>query len=272
MVSGANLLHLVRMTIEIPVWLASEFHIRQQAEAGAIVRHDFAALFDALGLIRSASPDWQPPPDHARCRPLPGGRAPARVISAGPLGDAVIRRYRRGGLVRRLNPARYFLHNRAFDELVLTERLRRLRVPVPEALAAVQCGSGRGYTACLITRRILGAQTVATLLRGIRPGAAGRLLEEVGKSVRRLHEAGCWHADLNANNLLATPGRTGIPVILIDFDRGRLRAGPLSGRLARRNLRRLHHSFDRLGLAEAVHAWSAFERGYLSTPGPTPAA
>ena len=51
---------------------------------------------------------------------------------------------------------------------------------------------------------------------------------------------------------------------IVDLDRGRLRPAPLAPARAAANLARLRRSFAKLGLAEALAAWPAFERGYAS--------
>lgn len=258
------------MPIQLPDDLAGRYLIRRSDRSAAIVRADFADGFDRAGLIECA--DARTHAYRLEGLSLVGGRTRAGIVPAGALGEAVVRPYRRGGLARRLTRDRYFLGRRAFDELILTERLRLLGVPVPEALAAVHSPCRPGYRACLVTRRLLGSEPAAQVLRQSRPGECRTWMEQIGKSVRLLHEAGGWHADLNANNILLAPARTGVPAILVDFDRGRLFAAPLSHRRARRNLRRLRRSLKKLRLLEALRSWPAFEQGYSAERAPEPAA
>jgi hypothetical protein len=49
-------------------------------------------------------------------------------------------------------------------------------------------------------------------------------------------------------------------------------AGPVRGRRARANLRRLHRSFVKLGLEEAIADWELLEEAYAAPPDPPPAA
>jgi 3-deoxy-D-manno-octulosonic acid kinase len=73
------------------------------------------------------------------------------------------------------------------------------------------------YRADLITQRIENSESLAArLLEG--PLSLTQWIA-VGRCIRRFHDAGVHHADLNAHNILLTPEQ----VYLIDFDRGTLR-------------------------------------------------
>ena len=102
----------------------------------------------------------------------------------------------------------------------------------PRAISDAAC-----YRCDLITRRIADAVPLSEALAA----APGRALESVGATVRRLHDAGADHADLNAHNILIDPRGM---VSVIDFDRGRLRRH--GGRWAARNLRRLRRSLVKI--------------------------
>lgn len=55
-----------------------------------------------------------------------------------------------------------------------------------------------------------------------------RFLDELGRLIRRLHEAGIWHRDLSVGNVLLKPGPDGVPdaLYLIDLNRARLGRPP----------------------------------------------
>lgn len=173
-----------------------------------------------------------------------GGRGGVAIIES-PLGDCVLRHYRRGGLVRALMGDRYLWtganRTRPFMEFRLLAEITRLGLPGPRAVAARYVRHGLCYRADLITRRIASAQTLADCL------AVGRLDRElagqVGAVIGRFHRAGIWHADLNAHNVLVSPGG----LHLIDFDRGRQREPAAAWQQA--NLQRLRRSLLKLGAA-----------------------
>jgi 3-deoxy-D-manno-octulosonic acid kinase len=142
---------------------------------------------------------------------------------------------------------------------------------VPEALAAVQSRAGIGYHGCFVTRRIPRARPAALALADASESTRRLMLESIGRSVRRFHEAGGVHADLNAWNLLVQE-EADDPTFVIDLDRATVLDGPTGGRRARANLRRLYRSFEKLNLAVALDDWVALEEAYAAPPEPPPAA
>lgn len=204
-------------------------------------------LFDA-DVSADIDRDWFSP-DYWRSRDAlhvqAGGRGGVAVIST-PVGECVLRHYRRGGMVAALMGDRYLWtgadQTRAFTEFRLLAEIARLGLPGPQIIAARYCRRGLYYTADLITRRIAGAQTLAECLDAGQLDAT--LAEKVGVLIARFHRAGIWHADLNAHNILLTSEQ----LYLIDFDRGKLRTPAEAWRLS--NLQRLRRSLVKLGVAK----------------------
>lgn len=215
-----------------------------------------AILFDAAVSAQVGhewfSPDYWRERDALRMQA--GGRGGVAVIAT-PVGEGVLRHYRRGGVLARLLGDRYVWtgasRTRPFAEMRLLADIARLALPGPIPLAARYCRHGLFYSADLITRRIADAQTLAECLANGQLDA--ELAEEVGALVARFHRAGVWHADLNAHNVMVTPNG----LYLIDFDRGRLRTPAMAWQQA--NLARLHRSLLKLGAAGRDEA--AFEKG-----------
>lgn len=214
-----------------------------------------AILFDAE-VSPQVGHDWFAP-DYWRgrgaLRTQAGGRGGVAIVAA-PVGECVLRHYRRGGLVAALMGDRYLWtgagRTRPFAEFRLLAEIARLELPGPAVVAARYCRHGLYYIADLITRRIADAQTLAECLAAGR--LDGELAEEVGALVARFHRDGVWHADLNAHNVLVTPGA----LYLIDFDRGRMRIPATAWQQA--NLQRLRRSLLKLGAAADGEA--AFEK------------
>jgi 3-deoxy-D-manno-octulosonic acid kinase len=172
-----------------------------------------------------------------------GGRGSIDFIEADGRRWA-LRRYLRGGMAARFTRDRYLFlgeeRTRSFCELRLLGELWRLKLPVPAPVAACYRSGLLTYTAALITERLPGARTLSEML------AAGRMEDAcwaaIGRCLRRFHDAGVQHADLNANNIML--GDNG-EVWLLDFDRGRLRTpGPWSGRVLDRLARSLEKIND----------------------------
>jgi 3-deoxy-D-manno-octulosonic acid kinase len=260
--------HLCEMHLPTAAWIRDRFEVVRTSDAAAFVRSDFREVFDRHDLLGC------PAGRAARDADLAGGRGAAWVLSTRSFGDVVVRPYRRGGWISHFVSRRYVAGARAFHELLVTERLHRAGAPVPEVLAAVQerIRPGPGYSACIATRRIMGTAPAAEALAGARDAELRILMEDIGRAIRRCHDAGGWHADLNAWNLLVPTARPDLPVSVIDWDRGRWIPDGVPDRARRANLSRLARSLRKLELAEAIQAWPALESGYASEPGPAPAA
>jgi 3-deoxy-D-manno-octulosonic acid kinase len=197
--------------------------------------------------------------------PTSAGRGSAFYITTDE-HNWVLRHYRRGGWVARLTPDRYLwlgeAHTRPFREWQLLHDLHAEGLPVPAPVAARYRRSGLTYCADLITERIASAQALSSFLQaGPLPQSGWR---SIGACLRRFHDAGACHADLNAHNILLDGSGK---VFVVDFDRGSRRS-PGAWRAA--NLARLKRSLLKIcrGLpAERldVKAWNALAEGYADT-------
>jgi len=248
--------------------LQGRFEVVRDSDAAALVRSDFRSAFDRHGLLGC------PAVRAAGSTDPSGGRGAAWILPTRSFGDVVVRPFRRGGWIGQFVERRYVLGARAFKELEVTESLRRDGAPVPEVLAAVQerFRPGPGYSACIVTRRIIGTVPAAEALARVSRGELRVLMDDIGRAIRRCHEAGGWHADLNAWNLLVPNARPDLAVTVIDWDRGRFMSRGVPERARRANLSRLARSLRKLGLVAAIEAWPALEKGYASERGPSPAA
>jgi tRNA A-37 threonylcarbamoyl transferase component Bud32 len=146
------------------------------------------------------------------------GRAPLLALDE----QRLVRRFRHGGLLRRVRGERYFDPERPFREAALAEQLQRLGVPTAPVLAArAQALRLGGWRLELVVRRIpeardLGALMAAARLRGERLPSS--LLRAVGSMVRRMHDLGFLHADLQPNNLLVVGEPSAAQLVVLDLD------------------------------------------------------
>ena len=198
---------------------------------------DRAMLPDAhAGMLKPTH--WQAAPNAER-----GGRGAVWFVAT-PAADAVLRHYRRGGLVARFARDRYFWtgseNTRSFAEFRLLLQLREHSLPVPRPILA-------GYRRCwplhyradLLMEQIKQATSLAELMRA---GAIdSSVLSALGITLARFHQVGVDHADLNAHNVLFD--REG-QWWVIDFDRGRLRQP--DAHWPQQRLRRLQRSMRKL--------------------------
>lgn len=199
-------------------------------------------------------------------RSLAGGRAAHPVVALPGGGEAVLRRYLRGGLMRHLNRDRYFLGHRAFEELQITARARAAGVRVAEPLAALErrAAPGPGYQAMLATRLLDGVEGLDGVMA--RGGAEREVaLRVAGEEISRMHRAGIAHPDLNLRNLLVRMGDAGgrgAEVHLIDFDRARLLGAAVPARERRAEILRLARSAKKLGVALEPTDLESLRTGY----------
>ena len=191
-----------------------------------------------------------------------GGRA-AHPVLVLPTGEkAVVRRYRRGGLVRHVNAARYFAGTRAFDELRATERARVGGVRTARVLAAIEHPRVFGYTAVLATLLVPGAVDAAAWLAESSEGRRGEMLREAGRQLAAMHAAGVAHPDVNLRNLLVAEGNGRLEVSVLDFDRARVHDGPVPPPRRAVELRRLARSARKLRAPVGEAEWRALREGY----------
>jgi 3-deoxy-D-manno-octulosonic acid kinase len=170
---------------------------RQVIDRGAI-------LFDPQ-LVRTPGPELFEP-EYLRARGRlseeAGGRGTVRYFD----GDGVhwvLRRYLRGGMAARLARDRFLWLGEDRTRSFRAARYRR---------------GFASYRAELMTGLLPGVESLTAMV------AAGRMDDArwaaVGRCLRRFHDAGVQHADLNSDNIMLD-GDGGIWVL--DFDRGRLR-------------------------------------------------
>jgi 3-deoxy-D-manno-octulosonic acid kinase len=234
--------------------------VRQATAHGAI-------LFDACRLAQAGDDLLRPARwAAAHSTEARGGRGAVRFVQ-GEFGAGVLRHYRRGGLVGRVNRDRYLWRGeeqtRSFREFRLLATLRERGYPVPAPIAAGYDRYGAFYRADLLTALIPAAHTLAERLRDAPPAALP--WDRIGATLARFHRGGVFHADLNAHNVMLDADGE---VWLIDFDRGELR--PPQGDWPRDNLARLLRSLRKLGAArhpEFAGAWAALQRGYAGSGG-----
>ncbi|WP_110669585.1 3-deoxy-D-manno-octulosonic acid kinase [Salinicola halophilus] len=230
--------------------------------------HRTHILYDPERLAQPDDPALPPPgpawlePTAWRERGLVTGSAPGRGESlfldvAGQ--QWVVRPYRRGGMAAKVSRARYvwpgFERTRAFRELRLTHTLHEQGLPVPVPVAALVTRGGATYRGALITVRLPQTQALETRLGTASPA----LLVEVGRTIRRFHDAGLDHVDLNARNVLVSDTDK---VWLIDFDRCRLRT---DGPWRERNLARFKRSLERFAPDQAETFYRSLLDGYRNT-------
>jgi 3-deoxy-D-manno-octulosonic acid kinase len=224
-----------------------------------------AMLYDA-SRAGNVSADWFEPKYWAARHGLDGsaqGRGAALFIKSADGKRYVLR----GGLMARLSGDRYVWRDeestRPFTEWQLTYRLHRAGLPVPAPIAARYRHAGATYSGDIITERL---PVVGSLAECLRTGELSALTWiSIGRCIRRFHDLGVCHADLNAHNVMLSEEG----VYLVDFDRCQLRA---PGMWRDANLVRLRRSLEKITWALPSERfgesdWHALLDGYRQSSG-----
>jgi 3-deoxy-D-manno-octulosonic acid kinase len=140
----------------------------------------------------------------------------------------VVRHARRGGFVRHFT-ADHFLGRRPrfVREIALARRLAGKGITTPPVLAGIAYPTLLGHTADVATERLDGTDLAALIFGPAPPTGEARAaaLTAVGRLVRRLHQAGFVHRDLQLKNVLvmgtsvSAAGRpSSVEAALLDID------------------------------------------------------
>lgn len=210
-------------------------------------------VFDAkfaseLVSLRLADPDAR---KRLFARAPKRGRGAVPSVSLRRDAHVILRRYQHGGLLGGITGALYLGPQRALAELHVTARAETLGAPVPHVLClALWPAAGPFWSALIGTREERNARDLLEALLAEDDANRRRaLLREVGAAVRRLHDAGVDHRDLQLHNILVVEEGETRRIVVVDLDRAVYHAhGVLSPRLRARNLGRLTRSAVKAGL------------------------
>jgi 3-deoxy-D-manno-octulosonic acid kinase len=155
----------------------------------------------------------------------------------------VLRHYHRGGMMAKLTKDRYWwsgiYNTRSWREWYLLVKLKDWDLPVPRAIAASAVRKGLFYTADLLMEKIEDSEPLSSKL--VKQKLDDSQWRRIGSTLRRFHQRGVYHADLNAHNILLD---SECNVYVIDFDKCQLRETQRSWQLA--NLNRLQRSLNKI--------------------------
>lgn len=197
-------------------------------------------LEDVLGSGRTLQ-DWAASePDRATF----AGRGRVYSVPApvsGPDGRDrwAVRHYRRGGAVASLLEDRYLRvgRSRPFRELRASATARARGVRTPAAVAGAVYPASLHYRCDLVTEVVPGAHTLADVLHA-EDGTRGWLeaMTAAGELIRTLGDAGVFHVDLNAYNIVFE-NRDMAGAWVVDLDRTKILRRPSEGAKERMRVR-----------------------------------
>jgi 3-deoxy-D-manno-octulosonic acid kinase len=195
-----------------------------------------------------------------------GGRAgPVHFQPEGVPGRIFVRPYAHGGLLGGARGLAFPDPSRALRELSVTARAGAAGLPVPPLLAVTATRTGpRTWTLCAWSRWLPNATSLSLALPGLAaaPASRAQLFLALADAIRRCHDAGLVHADLNARNLLVERAPDAWLIRVIDLDRAAFTA-PLAPEARLAQLARLYRSLAKEGLlpgAVTPEDYGAFAR------------
>jgi 3-deoxy-D-manno-octulosonic acid kinase len=155
----------------------------------------------------------------------------------------VVKKMRRGGLLRPLWRDRYLGNRRLLANIANSEEASRRGIATPSVVAlCLRRRGARLFESWIATEEIADTRD---LLTGFRDGTlSGETLAVVMDLVREMHDRGVHHTDLHLANLLfREKGEGSSEAFVVDLDRARLEPGPIGLRARRRSLRRMDRSY-----------------------------
>ncbi len=201
------------------------------------------------------------------------GRGALYILRLGDGQNALVRRYRHGGWLRRLTGDYFFTWPpRPFKELSMIEEAARRGVPTLEVLGAcVERVWGPFYRGWLVTRELREGHDLWAALQNrlYGSGSTDSIFRAVAKSIRRMHRRGICHGDLNLKNILVRLEENEFRSYVIDLDKATLFSSGTPLRKARKNLDRLLRSARKLDPGRrflSPETWSRFLELYWKAP------
>lgn len=185
---------------------------------------------------------------------LPSMRSRARTEDTiwflpGSRGDLnfVVRKYYHGGLWGRMARDIFIGHERMLRELAMYEYAWKQGVPTCHTAALrIEHPLGPLCRGHLLTVKIENALNLEAYCEAVLAGQLPkpdfvRMSKVIADAIRKMHDCGIYHGDLNGKNILVRSSLQGPEAFVIDFDRAQLMTRvPLDARMA--NLLRLDRS------------------------------
>lgn len=225
----------------------------------SIVRRGSTTLWVKEGykdIIQNAIFDTKPP--HKRYADAPDmkfGRGSYLSIPVTGTGNSmerlIIRDYRHGGLFGKLFGGVFYNKARPLNELFINEYASQKGVLSAEVIAVIKKRLwGLFYKANFITKEISGAVDIAQFLKESPlmyiQKSKKTIISALARSIRNMHDAGIYHADLHIKNILLEKKLNGeFTIYIIDLDKSVI-CPALNMNQRIKNLLRLGRSLEKM--------------------------
>ncbi len=192
---------------------------------------------------------------------IKSGRRSAYFKDIKNIGKCVVRQYMRGGMLRFANKNNFTSPDRFIDELKINLHAQTADIPTAEPVALI-IQKNELYKGWIVTRQIENATDLLTVCASTENlSDLEELARTTGKVLRKMHDKGIYHGDLNGSNILIEKNNA----YIIDFD-GSSIIPLMTKELRENNLRRLMRSLIKASLKNnfgAKHIRKFILAGYL---------
>lgn len=212
----------------------NEFYINNTS---IILREDLASDLFITSILQLISNSFS-----EKWTPITGGRDNIFLLEIDGNFPVSLKLYSHGGIFKYLFPKYFFFTNRFLHEFHLYRDILKNELPIPEYLGGFW-RKERGFYKCgVITRYISDTITLEIFLNDVLTPIEDKyhILIKSGKAIKKMHDLGIFHYDLQIRNILVH--KQSKSIYLIDFDKAK-RMPPLNLFCRSLNLMRLKRSF-----------------------------
>jgi 3-deoxy-D-manno-octulosonic acid kinase len=213
------------LALHTPRGVQEGYETRSTASTRAVVWKGAGGWLDSVLASGATLHEWARSQEDRAEFPGRGRVCSVAAPAAGPDGRErwAVRHFQRGGAVASHMEDRYLRvgRPRPWREVAASTTARARGVRTPAVVCGIAYPDGAFYRADLVTEMIPNARTLADIMLGGDSPDLIIALARSGELIRRLADAGVFHVDLNARNILLTE-EPGAEAFVIDLDRARI--------------------------------------------------
>ena len=207
----------------------------------AIYQEKYSAILYDADLLPRPNSQWARPEYWPSATALNDGRGEAWKVET-QWGDAVLKHYRRGGMVAKFLKDQYRFQSwagtRSWYEWRILAHLSQAGLPVPRPWLAYAVKNGFFYRCDLLVAYIANCKNFAEI--ELQRLSQADIWYRLGQVLHRLCLAGVEHVDFNLSNVLL---RDDDEIMVVDFDRAKFSPGKVVN--PSRQIQRLLRSYQK---------------------------